>query len=56
MAYEKTIIAKTKEEALERAEAFKETLSFVQGPFTTYGPLETPEGQWEVRIQYYGFD
>lgn len=56
MAYEEVIIAATKEEALEKAEAFKETLSFVQGPFRTYGPQELPGGQWKVSITYYGFD
>lgn len=56
MAYEKVIIAQSKEEALQKAKAFKDSLSFVQGPFTTYGPQEIPGGQWEVRIKYYGFD
>lgn len=56
MAYQKVIIAQSKEEALEKAKAFKDSLSYVQGPFTTYGPQETPEGQWTITIRYYGFD
>jgi len=56
MAYEKVIIAQSEEEALERAEAFKETLSYVQGPFTSHGPQEILGGQWKIVVTYYGFD
>lgn len=56
MAYNKVIIALTKEEVLKEAEAFKRSLAIVQGPVTTYGPQELPGGQWEITITYYGCD
>jgi hypothetical protein len=56
MAYKEVILAATKEEALEKAEAFKESLDIVQGPATIYSPLETPEGRWSITVTYYGFD
>lgn len=56
MAYTEVIIASTKEEALEKARAFAQTLDLVQGPITTYGPQELPGGVWEATVTYYGFD
>lgn len=55
MAYAKAFVAPTKEQALQQAEAFKQTLDMVQQPYL-YPPQETGEGQWQVVVTYYGFD
>lgn len=54
MGYQQNFIGFTREEALEKAEAFVETLDYMQQPsiINTY----PEDNYWVVTVNYYGFD
>jgi hypothetical protein len=55
MAYKQACTGRTREEALEKAEAFIKTLDMTQQG-SIYGTYQTAQGEWVVTVHYYGFD
>jgi flavin-binding protein dodecin len=54
MSYSKKFTGATKEEALQKANDFLDTLDVVEQG-SIWGVVET-NNQWVVQVKYYGFD
>ena len=50
-----TIVAETKEQALEYATAKKNSIDYYRSP-SIYSKRVLPSGEYEIQIKYYGLD